>query len=221
MSALGLVTIGQSPRDDVVPELRPFLPPDVTIVEAGALDGLAPEDIARQRPTSASATLVTRLSDGTQVLMDKGIIHDRIDTLIHRLAEEVDLIGLLCSGSFPKLIAKVPIVVPNKLLEGVVPALSSEAPVGVVVPSPDQIEPAVEELGAWGVKAIGRAASPYAEADRVGAAAGELAQAGVSAILLHCFGYSLAMRKDVRAVFPGPIIMIRTLFARVLAELLS
>jgi len=45
MSRLGAVTIGQSPRTDIIPDLRTVLGAEVEIVEAGALDGLSPEEI--------------------------------------------------------------------------------------------------------------------------------------------------------------------------------
>ncbi len=35
-----IITIGQSPRTDVVPEMTPFLGDDVEVLESGALDGL-------------------------------------------------------------------------------------------------------------------------------------------------------------------------------------
>jgi hypothetical protein len=38
---VGLVTIGQSPRPDVVPDMVEIIGPGVEIREAGALDGLA------------------------------------------------------------------------------------------------------------------------------------------------------------------------------------
>ena len=45
MPRLGAVTIGQSPRTDIIPDLRTVLGAEVEIVEAGALDELAPDEI--------------------------------------------------------------------------------------------------------------------------------------------------------------------------------
>jgi hypothetical protein len=44
---LGLVTIGQSPRDDVMAQMMPFLPDNMYIRQVGALDGLTGEQIAK------------------------------------------------------------------------------------------------------------------------------------------------------------------------------
>ena len=42
---IGAITIGQSPRIDVIPEMQEILGENVIILEAGALDGLTKEEI--------------------------------------------------------------------------------------------------------------------------------------------------------------------------------
>ena len=54
MTKVGLITVGQSPRSDVVPDMAAILGGDVEILEAGALDGLAPR--SRSRPSPPRAT---------------------------------------------------------------------------------------------------------------------------------------------------------------------
>ena len=50
MYKIGAVTIGQSPRSDVIADIRPILGSEVDVVEAGALDGLTKEEIAKLVP---------------------------------------------------------------------------------------------------------------------------------------------------------------------------
>lgn len=57
---VGTVTIGQTPRTDVIPELSAILG-DVTVREAGALDGLSRAEIAGLAPQRGDYVLVTRL----------------------------------------------------------------------------------------------------------------------------------------------------------------
>ena len=85
---MGLVTIGQSPRDDVVPELRRFLPPDVRIYGAQALDGLSIEKIAAHPPLAPERTLLTRSRDGTEVVVDAEFIHGRLQAVIERFGRK-------------------------------------------------------------------------------------------------------------------------------------
>jgi len=219
---LGLVTIGQSPRDDVVPEIRRLLPPDVRIYEAGALDGLSPREIAAHPPSSPERTLVTRLRDGTEVVVDAEFIHGRLQAAIERLGKKVDLIGLLCSGKFPDFQSPVPLLVPHRLLQGVLSALRLPGPLGVLVPSAKQVGPAEEELRGWGIEAVACAASPYR--GDVRSALGEqvtfLRKHGVAAALLHCFGYGEEPREFLRESLGVPVIAVRSLLARTLAEFL-
>jgi len=219
---LGLVTIGQSPRDDVVPELRRFLPPDVRIYEAGALDDLSPEEIAAHLPLSPERTLVTRLRDGTEVVVDAEFVHGRLQAVIERLGRGVDLIGLLCSGKFPDFESPVPLLVPHRLLRGVLSALLLPGPLGVLVPSPEQVGPAEEELRDWGIDAVVCATSPYRGDLRsaLGEQVSFLRERGVAAVLLNCFGYGEASREFLQESLGVPVIAVRSLFARTLAELL-
>src|SRR5262245_31141310 len=71
MTKVGLITVGQSPRSDVVPDMAAILGGDVEIVEAGALDGLDGERIAALAPQGDDEILVTRLSDGSPVFVGK------------------------------------------------------------------------------------------------------------------------------------------------------
>ena len=50
MTKIGLITVGQAPRSDVVPDMAAILGGDVEIVEAGALDGLGHDQIAPLAP---------------------------------------------------------------------------------------------------------------------------------------------------------------------------
>jgi len=101
MRILGAVTIGQSPRSDVLSELRPLLGEDVTVVEAGALDGLQPDDVAGLAPGPGDAVLVTRLRDGSSVRVAHRHILPLVARQVEALARRVDVMVLLCTGSFP------------------------------------------------------------------------------------------------------------------------
>ena len=41
MKKIGAITVGQSPRVDLIPEIQPILGDSVEIIQAGALDGLS------------------------------------------------------------------------------------------------------------------------------------------------------------------------------------
>ncbi|WP_114043794.1 AroM family protein [Acidipropionibacterium virtanenii] len=69
MSVLGVVTIGQSPRVDMVPEMVDQWP-GADVREAGALDDLTADELSRLTPIPGDEVLTSRLRDGS--LIDRG-----------------------------------------------------------------------------------------------------------------------------------------------------
>ncbi len=117
MTKVGLITVGQAPRSDVVPDMAAILGGDVLIVEAGALDGLTREQIAPLAPEGDDEILVTRLADGSSVFVGKTRMIPRIEAKIAALEDQgVALNVLLCTGEFPKLAARRPFLEPHQLL---------------------------------------------------------------------------------------------------------
>ena len=111
---IGLVTIGQSPRVDVVPEMAAVMGPGVEVREAGALDGLSGAEIAALAPTGDDEILVTRLADGTSVFLGKQKIVGHVEARIAALEREgVTVTALLCTGAFPPLRATRALIQPS------------------------------------------------------------------------------------------------------------
>lgn len=216
---IALLTIGQSPRVDVTPEIQTSVSGQVEIVEGGALDGLDREEIKAQAPKTAQSTLVSRMKDGSEVRVDKSYVHERLQQLVHYFENRVDLIGLLCSATFPDFSCQCPLIVSYQLLYGFVSAVWLPGPLGVVVPAPDQIVPITEEFQERGMRSIGTALSPYAEADHFAESINQLAAQGAAAIVLDCFGYTLAMKHVAEDISKRPVVCVRSLFINALKEL--
>ena len=60
---VAIITMGQTPRPDVLPELRALLG-DVCLDEFGALDGVSDAIIAKMAPRANELSFMTRLRDG-------------------------------------------------------------------------------------------------------------------------------------------------------------
>ncbi len=67
---ISLVTIGQSPREDVVVSMFGDSVP-ASVIEAGALDELDFSEIAELYPEPGDQPLVTRRRDGSEVVIGK------------------------------------------------------------------------------------------------------------------------------------------------------
>ena len=73
---IGAITVGQSPRVDVTPDLWPIFGPNVELIEAGGLDGLSREEIETFVPEDGDYVLVSRLKDGSSVTFaERYVLH--------------------------------------------------------------------------------------------------------------------------------------------------
>lgn len=220
MSRLGAVTIGQSPRTDIIPELRTVLGTEVEIVEAGALDGLAPDEIRALAPTPGDTVLVTRLRDGSGVRVGHQHVVPRLVRRVEEIAAGVDAVLLLCTGSFQPFRTQRPVLYPERLLFALVGAVARDGHLGVITPDAGQV---VEQRARWS-EVVRRvtvlAASPYAATEALPALGRQLADAGAGLIVLDSLGYSLAMKQTVRQASGLPVLLPRTVLARTAAEML-
>ena len=219
---LGLATIGQAPRDDIVPGMMEYLPPGTKVLQAGALDGLRPHDLAALRPDPGEYVLTSRLLDGSSVMMARRFVVPLLQAAVSRLEEQgATVMAVLCTGTFPDLVTKRLLIEPERLFHATCAGVAGRLRLGSLIPLQEQLPQAIARWKATGVDAIVRAASPYGPQDQILAAAQELRRAGAALIALDCFGFTETMRQAVRREAGCPVIMANSYLARVLAELLS
>jgi protein AroM len=221
---LGAVTIGQSPRVDVIPELLALLP-GVTFREAGALDGAPPDTLRRLAAEPVGPILVTRLSDGREIRVGEDDIVPRVQRAVDRLQGETDAILLLCTGPFPPLASAVPLLHPDRLLAHFVAAVLDRGRLAVLTPGAAQVDWQARRWRAAcpGADVVVASASPYG-ADWHPALDGALEAvlaARPALVVMDCLGYDRAMREHVRARAGVPVVLARSVLARAAAELLG
>src|SRR5437762_13665274 len=96
---VAFVTIGQSPRDDMLPEMLERIGPGIEPIEIGALDDLTDDAIARLAPRAGDQTLVSRLRDGREVTLGKSWTRQRLVEIRDGLDRRgLDLTVLPCTG---------------------------------------------------------------------------------------------------------------------------
>jgi len=214
---IGMVTVGQSPRNDVVAEIRDILG-QVEIVERGCLDGLTKDRIKSLKPEEGEPFLVTLLRDGSSVQVSRGKVVDLLQQRIKELEnEDVTLIALLCTGAF-NVKSKKLIIEPGKLIRKLVQGmLTEEKKLGVIIPSLEQIEQTKKK---WSdINPVIVAASPYGHLERVEEAAKILQAKNVDLTVLDCIGYTGQMKQKVKEITGNPVILARTIVARLSKEL--
>ena len=218
ITQIGAVTVGQAPREDVVPDMLAILGPDVRVLQRGALDGLSHDEVREHRPATADQVLVSRLRDGTEVEVDKGFVIPRVRQCIQSLEDGVEVILLLCTAPFRDFESKRPLLLPGLILEQLVTGLRPHR-LGVLTPSPRQVEPQRDRWKAIVGDLAVEAASPYAGADGIRHAATRLAQSGVDLVVMDCIGYTRSMKAAVRDITNCPVMLAASTLARVAAEL--
>ena len=142
-----------------------------------------------------------------------------IDTLTQ---QGVELVVLLCTGKFPEFRSTTLLIEPQKITDSFIMALAGKQhKIGVMTPLAGQIEQATRYLQGVRDNVVAVPASPYTSTDEITPAAKQLKTAGVDVSVLHCIGYTIGMKNIVKEVTGKPVILARSLTARVVRELLS
>src|SRR3954471_3448792 len=136
---LGLVTIGQAPRSDLIPDVADVLA-GVEWVEHGALDPLSPEEIAGLAPQGEERGLVSRLRDGTSARLGAASIAGHLDRAIQDCASDgCGVVLVLCTGRVEHGAATVPVLHAENLAHAEMTRILGQGSLGVVCPLPAQL----------------------------------------------------------------------------------
>lgn len=221
---LGAITIGQSPRNDVIPEMLPYLGENVEVIEVGALDGLTYEEILKFIPEKDDYVLVSKLRDGRSVKFAEKYILPRLQSCIEKLESEgTDVILFICTGVFPDIFkSSKPILYPQKILHGVMPTLVDKGKVAVITPDKDQVIQSQKKWNETGVDVLAIHGSPYSKEDEIANAIEELKKhKSLDVVVLDCIGYNQSMKNRISNETNLPVVLARTVVARVIGEILN
>jgi len=221
MGKIGIITIGQSPRDDIVPEIRAILGREHAIVEAGAIDGYTIKDVKDQEVLPCDDILVSRMRDGTEVKVTKRFVVPLIQNRISEMEDEgIEVILVLCTGKFPEFRSNTLIVTPSKFIRGVVEGSIRKGRLGVIYPAQEQTAKAQDEWGKENLNVYADVASPYGSDEEIERLADRLSGEDLDLILLNCMGFSGRMKRLIFERTKKPVIQANALVARVLKELI-
>lgn len=221
MKRIGLVTIGQAPRVDLTPELKKILGDDVKIIEKGALDDLSLEQVKKIYPKQNEEVLVTRMADGTEVKIAGEQVFPLLKEKIAELEKsDIGVIFLACTGEFPDLDTESILIRPQKLLHYIIKALANDKTLGVIIPNKRQVVSAKERWSKVAKNVIVEFCSPYDRVENIEIAATKLLQEKVDMIVMDCIGYTQKMKERVYNKIGKPVILARSISAKVISEFL-
>ena len=220
---VGTLTIGQSPRIDIIPGIRDVLGPSVEIVEKGALDGLDLEQVKKFYPRPNDYILVTRMRDGTEVKIAEEYLTERMKRCISEFqAEPVEIIILLCTGEFPEIESKKILLRPDRIMLHMVQSLLDTGRLGVIVPSPDQIPALKRRWEKTHLEVVAEAVSPYTGTyEEFKEKANKIKTSDVDLVVLDCIGFSQETRALFREIIKKPVLLPMTLIGRVAREMVE
>lgn len=217
---LGIITIGQSPRIDITQDIKDILNKDIAVIEAGVLDRYTYEEVLeRFSPNDNEDILVSRMRDGTQVVLSEDIVINELQNCIDEIEEKVDMVILLCTGKFPEFNHNKPLIVPQKLLHSIVAKLESNNKIGIIIPDIGQVEQSKRWWNTVDIDIEIEVASPYKDIENIEKVATRFKDKSINYIVLDCMGYSVEMKKIVSKESDKIVILPRTLIARVINEL--
>lgn len=225
-TTIGMATIAHSPREDVMPAMRRYLPDGVRIAERGCLDGLRWEEVAILGPAEGEMGIVARLRDGSATLLSHRKILPRMQRCVDELIadEGAELVVILCGADWSEIQADRLVVNPGRLFPGVIGGLAHGRRLGIIKPSLGQVAQEQARYQAMGIEAVVTAASPYAGEERrvlARLAADELRTAECDLVWMTCIGMDGAMRDVVAEVTGKPVVLAQALLARVVGELVE
>lgn len=221
MKKIGMLTIGQSPRDDLIPGISKLLGDGIEIIQAGALDDLTYEEITSIPLRKEHYILVSRMRDGREIKITKKAVLSRMQEKIKEIEDlGIRLIVIMCTGKFPSFESRGLVITPQEILKGVLEGSLKEGRLGVVYPAEEQEFMAEQEFGREGVKVYADSVSPYAPED-VGGLINRLKEQNLDLIFLNCFGFPEELRAKIKEETGKPTILSNALIARVLLELVT
>jgi len=213
------ITIGQSPRPDLVSELVSGLGIPATVSELGLLDGMGMDKVAELNATPDEKSIIARLSSGSWVVLSHKKIVQRAWARLEAVPEgEYDLVVLMSTGIFREFESSCPTVNLQRAVEAAVTSLAAEGDkIGIIFPNERQVDELMPP-------ALAIFDTCYGHADHGDHAAMRDAAEGLKScayIVLSSAGYSEADRQLVAELTGKPVILPRRIVGNSIRLILS
>jgi protein AroM len=224
---LGIITIGQAPRDDIAALFAEHAPAGTRVVLRGVLDGLSDAEVDKLTPENGADTLYTRLKGdgkggGRDVKISKKAVIARSPETIAKLrADGCDAIVYACTGDFPLMTGDEGVLFPSRILSGLANGLLPRGRLGLLIPLAEQAEKLSSKWARPGLEIVAEALAPSADASAAAAAARRLAAKRPDLVAMDCMSYTPTTKEQVKPALGVPALLAITATGRVLREMLE
>jgi protein AroM len=221
-STLGIITVGQAPRDDIAQLFAAHAPPGTKVVLRGALDGLSDAEVDALQPESGGDTLYTRLRGLRDVRISKKAVTARSPAVLAKLrADGCDVLVYACTGEFPPMAGDEGVLFPSRVLAGLAAGLLPQGRLGLLIPLAEQGEKLASKWARPGLEVVVEALAPSAGAGEAAAAAHRLAAHKPDLVAMDCMSYTPITKEWVKGPLGVPALLAITATGRVLREMLD
>jgi protein AroM len=224
---LGIVTIGQSPRDDIAALFAAHAPAGTKVVLRGVLDGLLDVDVDALRPENGGDTLYTRLKGdgrggGRDVRISKKAVISRSPTVLANLrADGCDVLVYACTGEFPPMAGDENVLFPSRVLNGLAAGLLPRGRLGILIPLAEQAAKLSSKWARPGLDVVAEALAPSADRREADEAARRLAAKKPDLVAMDCMSYTPVTKEWVKPALGVPALLAISATGRVLREMLE
>lgn len=200
------ITIGESPRDDLVPELVEIIgKKDLHYKEIGLIDGADPDEY---KPESSEDLLVSRRRDGSIAYISHRWVVEKLSKMNFE-----GLAVLLCTADFQD----DRLLLPYKVINGFLEALPKMQKATIVVPEKEQCESALKRWAKIAQHVGCISFSPY----RMETMSVDLSKLkDQQLVYLDCMGFTLEHERYFKQYTDGIVVSARKILGNYLRTLL-
>lgn len=212
------LSVGQSPRTDIINDMLANLDVPIEALEIGALDGLSPAEIADFGVRPGETSIVTRLADGRDVIVSKPRIAERMAKIAAGFQpSQFDLVVILSTGLFRDFESTCPTVNAQRAMESTVISLAAHgSSVGLIQPLEQQISEL--DIPALAPYTITASYAPHGDKKLLASALIDLADTEI--IVLNSVSFTEADRQTVAKASGKPVVLARRIVASAIRLLL-
>mgnify|MGYP000951219627 CR=1 FL=1 len=220
---IGFITIGQSPRKDIMEEILPVLGDGFDIIEIGALDGYSYNDLINKFSLNKFKNiLVTKLLDGNEIMINEEYLNPLVQNAINILERKsVNIIVILCTGEFSNLNSNVILIESSNVTKMEINKLRTNYSVGIIIPDDKQYEQMKKR---WDIEAVDTELlflSPYGSQDEIEYLAEEIKRKNWDYVFLDCMGYSKRTKDLLERLSNKKVYLSRFIVAEYIRDLLE
>ncbi|MET3792850.1 AroM family protein [Aquamicrobium terrae] len=213
------VSVGRSPRKDLIGEIVENLDIPIEVFEVGALDGLPHHEIEKLKATPHENSIVSRLDDTRRIVLSKAKMTERMSEIVGAFPPGAyDLVVILSTGLFGEFESTCPTVNTQRAIESAVLSLAAAGDVvGLVQPLSRQ----TREIESPAFDSYQLHVTHAEEGDRASLATAILDLSACSIIVLNSVGFTEADRLMMAKASGKPIVLARRIMASAIRLLLN